>query len=351
MFSKLFRSSARALAQPAARFGVSRSLAFSGGFAAAALMGVSAFADSKPNYDAIRKAIADNLDQPGYDDGSIGPVLVRLAWHASGTYDKADGSGGSSGAKMRYEPEAKWGANAGLEHARAFLEPIKEKYPDISYADLWTLAGTVAIEEMGGPKLRWTPGRTDDKDGKLSPADGRLPDAAQGAKHIRDIFYRMGFNDKEIVALVGAHCLGRCHTDRSGFSGPWTRAPTTFSNLFFVELVENKWEQKKWNGPKQFADPSGDLMMLPADLALRDDPEFRKHVDLFAKDEKAFFDAFASAWPKLMELGTGLDKSGGAAPPPKAAAASGSDKSNASSHRRAFFLMALLGLAGSKGGK
>ena len=50
---------------------------------------------------------------------------------------------------------------------------------------------------------------------------------------IRDIFYRMGFNDQEIVALAGAHALGRCHADRSGFDGPWTRSPTTFSNDYF----------------------------------------------------------------------------------------------------------------------
>ena len=47
--------------------------------------------------------------------------------------------------------------------------------------------------------------------------------STQGAKHIRDVFYRMGFNDREIVALVGAHTLGECHADRSGFVGPWTR--------------------------------------------------------------------------------------------------------------------------------
>lgn len=49
------------------------------------------------------------------------------------------------------------------------------------------------------------------------------------------------FNDQEMVALSGAHALGRCHADRSGWDGPWTNAPTTFSNLYFVELFENKW--------------------------------------------------------------------------------------------------------------
>lgn len=50
-----------------------------------------------------------------------------------------------------------------------------------------------------------------------------------------------GFNDQEIVALSGAHTLGRCHADRSGYVNPWTNAPTTFSNLYFTELINNKW--------------------------------------------------------------------------------------------------------------
>jgi hypothetical protein len=75
---------------------------------------------------------------------------VRLAWHASGTYDKASNTGGSNGATMRFPTEANDGANAGLDLARKILEPIKAKYPWITYADLWTLAGAVAIESMGG---------------------------------------------------------------------------------------------------------------------------------------------------------------------------------------------------------
>jgi cytochrome c peroxidase len=176
---------------------------------------------SNVDYNKVRKSIADILDAPDYDDGSLGPVFVRLAWHASGTYSKLDSTGGSNGGCMRFEPESKWGANSGLNIARDALEPVYRAHPGLTYADLYTLAGVVAIEEMGGPIIRWRPGRSDNKDGKLSPADGRLPDAAQGAQHVRDIFYRMGFNDREIVALLGAHSLGRCHTDRSGYDGPW----------------------------------------------------------------------------------------------------------------------------------
>lgn len=56
------------------------------------------------------------------------------------------------------------------------------------------------------------------------------------AQHLRDIFYRMGFNDQEIVALSGAHALGRCHATASGYVGPWTPTPETFNNLYFVLL-------------------------------------------------------------------------------------------------------------------
>jgi cytochrome c peroxidase len=76
---------------------------------------------------------------------------------------------------------------------------------------------------MGGPVIPWKPGRSDKSAAQVKPTDvppnGRLPDASQGAQHIRDVFYRMGLNDQEIVALSGAHALGRCHGDRSGFVG------------------------------------------------------------------------------------------------------------------------------------
>jgi len=203
---------------------------------------------------------------------------------------------------MRFAPESKDGANAGLDKARAFLEPIKAQFPGISYADLWTLAASVAIEEMGGPKIDWRAGRTDYTDGAKCPPVGRLPDASKTQDHIRDVFGRMGYNDQEIVALAGAHALGRCHTDRSGYSGPWTRAPTTFSNEYFRELLENKGTEKKWNGPKQYTDPTGDLMMLPADLAFIQDPKFKVYVELYAKDQARFFKDFAAAWKKMIDF-------------------------------------------------
>lgn len=147
------------------------------------------------------------LNQPGYDDGSAGPIFVRLAWHASGTYSLVEHTGGSNGAGAclfmtstalsRYilietssilcRHEVRQGGrrpgqcvslslslafsppadllfsllDAGLYHAINFLLPIQAKHPWISHADLWTLAGVTAVEAMGGPKTPWTPGRTD----------------------------------------------------------------------------------------------------------------------------------------------------------------------------------------------
>jgi cytochrome c peroxidase len=103
---------------------------------------------------------------------------------------------------------------------------------------------------MQGPAIPYRPGRMD-KDIAACTPDGRLPDATQGSKHLRDIFYRMGFNDQEIVALSGAHALGRCHTTRSGFDGPWTFSPTVVTNEYYKLLLNEKWNWKKWNGPKQ----------------------------------------------------------------------------------------------------
>jgi cytochrome c peroxidase len=88
------------------------------------------------------------------------------------------------------------------------LEKVKKQFPSISYSDLWSLAGVVAVQEMGGPTIKWRPGRSDLTAESVTP-DGRLPDASKKQDHLRQIFGRMGFNDQEIVALSGAHSLGR----------------------------------------------------------------------------------------------------------------------------------------------
>ncbi|KAF5657982.1 cytochrome c peroxidase mitochondrial [Fusarium circinatum] len=262
------------------------------------------FNPTKDDYQKVYNEIAARLEEKDdYDDGSYGPVLVRLAWHASGTYDKETGTGGSNGATMRFAPESDHGANAGLAAARNFLEPVKEKFPWITYSDLWILAGVCAIQEMLGPAIPYRPGRSDRDVSGCTP-DGRLPDASKRSGHLRDIFYRMGFNDQEIVALSGAHALGRCHTDRSGFEGPWTFSPTVLTNDYFRLLIEEKWQWKKWNGPAQYEDKSTkSLMMLPSDIALIEDKKLKPWVEKYAKDNDAFFKDFSDVVLRLFELG------------------------------------------------
>jgi len=232
------------------------------------------------------------------------PMMVRLAWHASGTYDKTTGTGGSNGATMHFAPEITDGANKGLSISRDMLHLVKVNHPEISYADLWTFAGSVAVEFLGGPKVPHTFCRVDYNDDSHTPENGRLPDAKQGAEHLRAVFYRMGFNDQEIVALSGAHTLGRCHLVRSGFDGPWTRNPLKFDNEYFKNLIELDWKIKEWDGPVQFVDvATEELMMLPTDIALKTDPEFRKYAELYADSEEKFFEDFAAAFGKLLSLG------------------------------------------------
>lgn len=217
---------------------------------------------------------------------------------------------------MRYEAEGGDPANAGLQNARLFLEPVKRLHPWITYSDLWTLAGVAAIQAMGGPDIDWQSGRTDFVDDSKLPPRGRLPDAAQGAEHIRHVFYRMGFNDREIVALSGAHNLGRCHTENSGFEGKWVNNPTRFSNQYFRLLLSEKWTEKTVpeSGVTQFSsvdpDTEEELMMLPTDMALTTDPEFSKYVRLYAEDKEVFFNDFKAAFAKLLELGIVRDAEG-----------------------------------------
>ncbi|KAH9058790.1 heme peroxidase [Lactarius vividus] len=262
------------------------------------------FTPTKADYQKVYDKIAQKIDDAGdYDDGSFGPVLLRLAWHSAGTFDKESKTGGSNYATMRFDSEASHSANNGLHVARGIVEEVKKEFDWISYGDLWTLAGVAAVQEMGGPKIPWRSGRIDGFAKDATP-DGRLPDANQAHDHLRSIFYRMGFNDQEIVALSGAHALGRCHTDRSGFEGPWTFSPTTVSNDYYKLLLNEKWVWRKWNGPKQYADKkTGTLMMLPTDYSLVQDKAFKKWVQAYAADEALFFKDFSAVIAKLFELG------------------------------------------------
>ncbi|KAL0543433.1 hypothetical protein IC582_018529 [Cucumis melo] len=215
------------------------------------------------------------------------PIMLRLAWHDAGTYDAKTKTGGPNGS-IRFMKELNHTANKGLKIAVDFCETVKARHPKITYADLYQLAGVVAVEITGGPSIDFVPGR---KDANAAVEEGRLPDAHQGASHLRDVFCRMGLTDKDIVALSGGHTLGRAHKDRSDFEGPWTKDFLKFDNSYFVELLKNNSR-------------SGEqLLKLPTDKALVTDSQFSQYVKAYAKDEDMFFEDYAASHKKLSELG------------------------------------------------
>jgi len=258
----------------------------------------------------VRREIEDFV----MEDTWRAPTLVRLAFHSSGTYDKKSGTGGSQKGTIHYDRELNQADNKGLKNVVKALDKIKSNH-DISRADLYTLAGVHAIEMMGGPVVPWRWGRVDATAPRETIKEGRLPqpdmgDTPKTAAHIRQVFERMGFNDQEMVALIGAHTAGECKKDNSGYEGPWTPTEVRFDNLYYTFL--RKWKYKRDNrltgrgGKMQFEveGMNDDFMMLPADIVFRDDPKFRVYVDAYAEDEALWFRDFSAAFQKLTELGT-----------------------------------------------
>jgi cytochrome c peroxidase len=114
----------------------------------------------------------------------------------------------------------------------------------------------------------------------------------------------MGLNDQEIVALSGAHSLGRCHTERLGFEGAWTYSPTLFTNHYYDMLLGEKWVPRQWDGPRQFRGSASQfLMMLPSDLALIEDKNMKPWVEKYSADKDLFFRDFRDVALKLFEFG------------------------------------------------
>jgi catalase-peroxidase len=194
------------------------------------------------------------------DYGHYGPFMIRMAWHAAGTYRVTDGRGGANSGQQRFEPLNSWPDNGNLDKARRLLWPIKQKYgASISWADLFILAGNVAIESMGGPvfgfgggrkdvyasegdtfwgaeeiwvnegaKTRLVDGETEELEGPLAAIQmgliyvnpegpGGVPDALQSARDMRATFSRMAMNSEETVALTaGGHAFGKAHGAKPG---------------------------------------------------------------------------------------------------------------------------------------
>ncbi len=198
----------------------------------------------------LHALMTDSQDWWPADYGHYGPLFIRMAWHAAGTYRIADGRGGAGAGQQRFAPLNSWPDNANLDKARRLLWPIKQKYGNkISWADLIILAGNVALESMGFKTFGFGGGREDvwepEEDIYWGPegkwlADERYagdrqlenplaavqmgliyvnpegpngkPDPIAAARDIRETFARMAMNDEETVALIaGGHTFGKTH--------------------------------------------------------------------------------------------------------------------------------------------
>jgi catalase-peroxidase len=194
--------------------------------------------------------MTDSQDWWPADFGHYGPLMIRMAWHAAGTYRVGDGRGGAGRGNQRFAPLNSWPDNANLDKARRLLWPIKQKYGrKLSWADLLILAGNVALESMGFKTFGFAGGRADfwepDEDiywgtegewlgDKRYSGDRELekplaavqmgliyvnpegpngkPDPLAAARDIRETFKRMAMNDEETVALIaGGHTFGKTH--------------------------------------------------------------------------------------------------------------------------------------------
>lgn len=113
--------------------------------------------------------------------------------------------------------------------------------------------------------------------------------------------------------MTGGHALGRCHLDRSGYDGPWQEAPTFFSNEYYKAITSREWVKRDLpNGLWQWVDKANpEVMMLPIEITMLEDEKLKPYFELYAKDTAIFFEDFANAFKKLVELGvpfTGEEK-------------------------------------------
>lgn len=280
-------------------------------------------------------------------DKNCGPILVRLAWHDSGTFDQAlkeeewPKAGGAI-ASIRFEPEILHGANAGLSGALKLLEPVKQAFPEVSYADIFQMGSARAIALASGPKIDMKYGRVDATSAEQCSPEGNLPDAEPSPDgnyggcggtaptqdttpngHLRKVFYRMGLNDEDIVALSGAHTFGRAYKDRSGLGAVETKF-TNGSKQVRADGTEAKYTPGGSSWTEQWLifdnsyfttmpDPNADpeLLKLSTDRTVFEDADFAPFAEKFRESQDAFFESYAKAHKKLSELGSKFEPSGG----------------------------------------
>jgi catalase-peroxidase len=198
----------------------------------------------------IAEALTTSQDWWPADFGHYGPLMIRMAWHAAGTYRIHDGRGGAGSGQQRFAPLDSWPDNVSLDKARRLVWPVKKKYGrKLSWADLIVLTGNVALESMGfttfgfgggrvdaweadadvywGPETTWLGDERYHGDRQLEEPFAAVqmgliyvnpqgpngnPDPLAAARDIRETFRRMAMNDEETVALIaGGHTFGKTH--------------------------------------------------------------------------------------------------------------------------------------------
>ena len=188
-----------------------------------------------------------------------------------------------------------------LDIARDALLSIKDMN-SISFSDLWVLASYVAVEEMGGPFIPFEGGRIDATDKSACPPEERIPAWQDTAQEMRHKFKRMGLDDRDLVALMGAHSVGHTYPENSGFPYmQWDNSPTKFDNMYYVFLINQGWQADSEGGKDFYYNRS--WIMLLTDYILRTDPDFRKIAEEYVDSQDKWFSDFAAAFKKITELG------------------------------------------------
>lgn len=266
-------------------------------------------------------AVADAFHAEYEKNKNMAPTAIRAGFHMSITYDAATKTGGTNGATILVDAKEKNDPdNRGISVYTDFVAAtIKPNFPNASLADLCTLGAAVAVPHLGGPEIIWRPGRSD-FEGKACPNQcpfkpGMLPQAdlvsmTKTRRQIQTTFKRMGFGKREMVVLLGAHAVGKMHTNFSKFEGTWTTTPLVFSNEYYKNNIGLAWtETKSPAGLRQFKvkDPKKDnkTVMLLADLMLSADstPDLKKIGLQYARNKNKFFRDFAATFSRMLNNG------------------------------------------------